>query len=185
MMNKTDYQASLTPDRAEDGKTHINVHYNFANTSLGRMLSTYYVSAFEHPYFGRFKCIEGFWLFVKLGCRDDTFRAMTGVKARSYYKALMNKEMTRERDVPNAEQHLLIANWVKLQANTGNLRRELNESVLPFDQYYLFGAGKVPIRPVDWKLTVDVLTKLREASISGNPPESPTDDQYAQLIVRL
>ena len=43
-----------------DGVDHINI-YSRGKTQLGRMLSNFYLSPFNHPVYGGFNTVEGFY----------------------------------------------------------------------------------------------------------------------------
>jgi hypothetical protein len=44
----------------EDGVTHINI-YSKGKTELGRWLTNFSYSPFNHPEYGKFLSMEGFW----------------------------------------------------------------------------------------------------------------------------
>lgn len=50
----------------EDGVTHINI-YSKGKTELGRWLTNFSYSPFNHPEYGKFLSMEGFWCWVSTG----------------------------------------------------------------------------------------------------------------------
>lgn len=185
-MKKTSVRdkAPPLPDPEKDGVDHLNVHYNFARQPLGRRLSTYQVERFEHDYFGAFKCIEGFRLYVKTGCCDDEFRNQTGAQAKAYFRQRLDAGTLTQRDIPNEEQVLLLAYYARLVQHPVTAA-QFTESTLPFDNYFLWGRSKLPIRPPkESALLVQTLTTLRQLMQQGLTPTPLTDEEYAKLIVR-
>ena len=171
------------PEPSQDGITHINVHYTFGQTSLGRQLSTYSVAAFEHPYFGPFKCIEGFMRYIRSGCSDDAFRRMTGSQAKSHFVKALDAGTIANHDIPNEAGILTSALYAKLQHNSV-IAANFTESTLPFDQYYLYKTSKLPIRPEDGGLLTNSLMALRDLMVQGKEPTPIDPEEYAKLIVR-
>lgn len=65
----------------EDGVDHINI-FSKGQTPLGRFLSNFTHCPFQHPEFGAFNSIEGFWFW--LGSRDDKLRQLHSFAAKKY-----------------------------------------------------------------------------------------------------
>lgn len=183
MKTKTETPSTPLPNPAADGVGHINVHYKCSRNKLGRILSTYYVARFEHPYFGPFKCIEGFMLYVKTGCCDDSFRSLTGAQAKTHYRKQLEAGKLVERDIPNEERVMMSAILAKLNHNPVIATLFL-ASEAPFDEYFLFGPGNVPIRPPEGAILTNSLTELRTLMQKGETPELPSNEEYAKLIAR-
>lgn len=172
------------PDPSKDGVDHINVHFNHSQTKLGRELSTYYVARFEHPYFGPFKCIEGFRLYVETGCRDDEFRNLTGSQAKAYYHKQLDAGALRKRKLRNLGQLLLTAYFARLTQHPV-IATLFQESTLPFDCYYLYPESGLPIRPPEESATLThTLMTLRDLMKEGKAPPTMSKEEYAKLIVR-
>ena len=113
----------------DDGITHINIGKN-GKTKLGQMLAHFYESPFEHPYFGRFASVEGFWHYVQNKERDDKLRSLSGMAAKNYGKLLTWCYVERFYDI------IASANYYKIEQNQ-ELHDLFVESTLPFDLYYL------------------------------------------------
>lgn len=172
------------PDPAKDGIDHINVHYNAASTDpLGRQLSTFQSARFEHPYFGPFKSIEGFLLYVKTGCMDDEFRTMNGTEATNYYRDQIDRGNLRLYKVANLGDVLLSAYVAMLKSNPVIAKR-FTESTLPFDNYFLYRKSNHPIRPKDSAELTHTLTVLRDLMKAGEEPRALSHEEYAKLVVR-
>jgi hypothetical protein len=171
------------PDPDEDGKSHINVHFNHAATKLGKMLSTYFVASFEHPYFGPFRCVEGLMLYIKTGCMEDRFRKLTGARAKALYRDLIDSKQLTNRHVEKYDEIQKLATWAKLVHNP-EIMDLFKAAELPFDSYYLFGAGNVPIRPPDGVIMVNNLNQLRELVKAGKVPTPLPDEQYEALRIK-
>lgn len=180
---KNTHTVTKLPDPLEDGITHINVHYNAGLTELGRHLSTYYVAKFEHPYFGPFKCVEGFMLYIQTGCADDTFRSLTGGQAKSHFHKSLGAGKLVEHQIKNEEAILTSALHAKLEYNPV-IAAAFIASTLPFEHYYRFAGSKVPIRPKEGVVLTNSLTNLRTLMRAGNAPNPLSDAEYASLIVR-
>lgn len=182
-MKKTIANTNITlPDPDQDGVTHINVHFNLAQNPLGKQLSTYYVSPFVHHYFGPFRCVEGFMLYVKTGCVEDRFRKLTGARAKTLFRALIkSKELTNHRITPLVYEEIQkMATWAKLVHNPVMMDL-FKQSTLPFDSYFLHGNGNVPIRPDDGVIMIDNLNQLRALVHAGKVPTELPDETYESL----
>lgn len=67
------------PER--DGIDHINV-YSKGQTELGRLLSNFADTPFQHPQFGWFRTVEGFWYWLKTGMMHNDLKTMYGHEAK-------------------------------------------------------------------------------------------------------
>lgn len=119
----------------DDGVTHINV-YSKGKTELGRFLSNFAYSPFEHPTFGRFTSVEGFWYWLKTGQKHDMLRDMFGTEAKTEGKKL------QEVYVENFDQKIETAIRAKLIAHPLMLRN-LISSELPLMHYYVYYGNPV------------------------------------------
>lgn len=122
---------------ADDGKTHINIYSN-GKTQLGRLLSHFTLSPFTHPFFGHFRCMEGFWFYMRsqehlvaADQRDDTLRYLLGRAAQQYGRA---RRMIRYDDF---KEDIMAGNYQKI-LQTPALRKLFLESDLPFRHHYVF-----------------------------------------------
>lgn len=151
-----------------DGVTYININ---GETALGQMLAHFYASRFVHPYFGPFNCMEGFWHYIKTKEKDDQLRTLVGADAKKF-----GAQLTRVY-VKDFQAIIEAATYYKIEQNE-EMKKLFIESTLPFDYYYLFGAGKVLIRPKGWKWMIEVITNVRTAMKEG---KRPPEIDYSQL----
>jgi len=186
-MNKITSTSLPIPDPKKDGIDHINVHYNDGITSLGRQLSSYYVQAFKHPYFGPFRCVAGFMCYVRTGCRDDAFRGMTGSQATAYLRQQIKEKKLSTYDIEDEENVLMLAMHARLTQHSVTATLFKN-STLPFENYFLWSDDKtvarkdrLPARPADSAMVIQSLTTLREYMQAGLEPDPINRDAYAKL----
>lgn len=122
----------------DDGKTHINV-YSRAATRLGQALSNFSRLAFEHPIYGRFVSVEGFWYYAATGFQHDDLREVSGYQAkqlgRSYPRVMMDEETFRHNIRVALDARFAAHPW---------LRVELAKSTLPLVHYYYWGSADNP-----------------------------------------
>lgn len=159
---------------ATDGVNHINI-WSGGKTSLGPKLSHFAPISLVHPYLGFFACMEGIWYYVRSAVKDDALRYLVGFEAKKHGKQYTMRKF--------AEFHSVImdANYHKLIQNP-NLYEEFVNSELPFDHYYMFGKGKVQVRPTGFDFLVEGWEDLRVKLKAGEKPE-PLD--YEDIFGRL
>lgn len=122
----------MTPDT--DGIDHINI-YSKGETELGRLLSNFAYTPFNHPEYGVFKSVEGFWYWWFTGKQHDHLRLLTGVYAKKEGKSLVTEGYeVGEED----KQGILEAIRCKLRQNK-SLLKLLMHSTLPLMHYYAYG----------------------------------------------
>lgn len=150
---------------SNDGIEFINVH-NRGKHELGRMLSQYYVAQFEHPYFGPFQCLEGFWFYLRSGCADDKFRSLNGYLSKERGKERELLKNTKLR-LSNRHRELLLtsASYAKIDQHP-EIKEALVSSTLPFEHYYLWN-DTLPIRPDGAEKVIARFEKLREMFQKG------------------
>jgi len=139
-----------------DGVDHINI-YSRGRTELGRVLSNFSRSPFEHPQYGRFMSVEAFWYYIKTGC--------------IHYKELAHlygpkvKSVGRKFEVvghPDFEFQVELALWCKVMQNP-HVKELLQASTLPLTHYYYYGNVENPaIRRVKNELLQNVYEKIRK-----------------------
>jgi len=132
-LDRIDYPPS------EDGVTHINV-WSRAKTPMGRALSNFAHTPFDHPAYGYFSSVEGFWYWLSTGKTNNLFRSLYGFKAKEAGR-LVRKELDANGGVPiveNFDAEIKKALLCKIEQNE-ELRRALKESDLPLTHYYVWG----------------------------------------------
>lgn len=115
----------------EDGITHYNI-YSKSNSRIGKFLTHFIRTPFQHPTLGNFESMEGFWYFIKTGCKDDYLRSLYGYAAKEYGKKLPV--------VKNSEFDQLIAEASRIKMETyPEMKEAIKLSSLPFTHYYVYG----------------------------------------------
>jgi len=167
-----DVEVPTHPLVLDDGKTHINIDA-FAQTDLGRMLVHQFPAKFEHPEFGRFRSVEGFWGYVRDRNRDDRWRYVSGMAAK--------RETRNQGEVWIADFHQIImeANFFKIEQNEG-IKDLFVASTLPFDHYYIFRKKDAapnnpgfPVRPQIAPWFTRGMENIRTMMKEGRRPEKP------------
>lgn len=154
-----------------EGKDHINA-YSKSLTSLGKKLTNFYYSPFEHPKHGNFNSVEGLWYYLKTGRVFNQFRKLSGYEAKkegqkiqksigmydSSDKTFLSDEF--KEDIKEGIRS-------KLRDNVGILN-ELISTDLPIAHYYYFGdpeKSNVRIKELtEYKWIIDEIEKIREIS---------------------
>lgn len=128
---------TTTIDPTRDGITHVNI-WSKGKTSLGRNLSNFAAIGFNHPKFGKFASLEGFWYWLATGKQHDDLRMMVGYLAKKTGKAL------EQIDNPNFVEEFKSGMYWRLAQNEElrtELRRLVWEQALPLRHYYVYGEG--------------------------------------------
>ena len=141
----------MTFDPALDGVDHINI-YSQAKTGLGKFLSNFTYSPFEHPEDGSFLSIEGYWYW--LGCKNEELRHLYG---------FMAKKVGRENGSPDymddTEFKRKIKTAILIKIKNSNFLNIFIESSLPFAHYYNY-KGKVVV-PKEGLWVIEYIENLR------------------------
>lgn len=128
----------LNPDK--DGITHINV-YSKGKTELGRFLTNFAHTPFEHPEFGHFESMEAYWYWTLLdinGVNADQIRNTSGYKAKELGRKL---RIDIDRNIENGrlfKDRILDGIKCKLRSHR-EWWPSIKESTLPFTHYYYYG----------------------------------------------
>lgn len=139
----------------DDGITHINI-YSRGKTKLGRALSNFADIGIEHPVYGHFKTIEGFWCWLKTGKIHDVFRNTDGVQSK------LKAKNTKLVVCNNFQQEIKTALLLKIESHQ-ELLEALKQSTLPLVHYYYYGSEdncKVVIDTVN-KWVIDYIEVIR------------------------
>ena len=131
-----------------DGISHINT-YSKGKTELGRMLSNFYYAPFEHPEFGKFDSVEGFWYWYQTGQQHEVLRGLHGYKAKQEGKKYERVDI----DVEYFYEKVLECIGLKI-INSPEIYEALKLSTLPFVHYYRYGDEnpKVIKVPCEWMM---------------------------------
>lgn len=140
-----------------DGVDHINF-YSRGSTELGKSGSHFARTPFEHPTYGCFDSLEGFWYWRKRADPNDPraeeLRHLYGYAAKELGRTI------EEVHVVGFQREILLANWYKFSQND-RLRELMVKSELPFDHYYVVGGGKVMVRPNGFDWLIEGWEKIR------------------------
>lgn len=139
-------------DPMDDGVTHINV-YSKGRTELGRLLSNFAYTPFNHPMYGTFNSVEGFWYWLATGKCHEQLRELWGFSAKK--EGRLHKRV----HYPNFEMVVCTAIECKLEQNP-HIKTLLVSTLLPLTHYYVKG-GHVQDQPqFQWQL--DHIEGLRQ-----------------------
>lgn len=135
----------------EDGITHINV-YSKARTLLGQKLSNFAHSPFNHPKYGKFESVEGFWYWILTGKVHEELKELFEYEAKK-----KGQEFETKFEIDNGVQPKLNRDDIediheaircKLRENKDILKM-LIHSDLPLVHYYCW-YGKEQSYKVDY-----------------------------------
>lgn len=132
----------------DDGITHINV-WSKAKTELGRLLSNFANTPFDHPKYGYFASVEAFWYWLSAGKQNNQIRSLYGYQAKKVGRLLRDeiKEKGQWENLPNFEAEIKKAILCKIEQNP-KLAEALKNSILPLTHYYVWGD------PPNYRLTI-------------------------------
>lgn len=170
-MSKKNYVAEV---EGIDGVDHINL-YSRAATELGRKGSHFAYASFEHPEYGKFDSMEGFWYWLRSKYKGtpevERLRTLYGYSA---------KEHGRKQESEHFEDfHRTIntGNWYKFTQND-DLRQLMIDSHLRFDHYYVVGDGKIMVRPNGFEWLIAGFEAIRK-QLKKSAYERTGDERYA------
>ena len=127
---RKEYPKRKKIDPEMDGVDHINI-YSKGKTELGRLLSNFARTPFNHPEYGRFESIEGFWYWAKTGYQHDELKGLYGYQAKMTGK---DYEIIHDDNFVNE-----IKRAIELKIKqTPKIMELLKGNRLPFKHYYIF-----------------------------------------------
>lgn len=137
-----------------DGIDHINL-YSKSKSELGRLLTNFAHTPFNHHLFGEFCSIEGLWYWLLTDRKHDELRKVSGYAAKELGKAFLKEEKLVQ--VPDDfMQNIKSGILAKVEQNEV-VRSLLKENHLPLIHYYTYGdPGNQAIRrprEYDWITT--------------------------------
>ena len=150
--------ADLARDDYGDGVSHINV-YSRGKTRLGQALTNFAAISFEHPSYGKFASVEGFWYWLATGRRDDRLRTLTGYEAKKVGQELSKNGRVQD---PHFEQQIKQAVLLKIEQHA-KLAEDLKACTLPLAHYYVYGAPDKPqvVREGSAQWLIDYIGQIR------------------------
>lgn len=147
---KSDYRIE------DDGVTHVNIYSN-SKCELGRMLSNFFPAPFNHPKYGFFTNVEGFWHFVATGFKHKFLKTVAGFRAKQASRGLMK--------VHNDNFHKLIKEAIvlKLEAHP-EIKDGLLNNELPLDHYYVMNKNDtlIQFRPNGADELIDMYAEIKQ-----------------------
>ena len=140
-----------------DGIDHINV-YSKGKTEIGRLLSN-----FAHTPFvcggKKYASVEGFWYYLKTGCRHEHIRNIHG------YLAKQEGRKYETVIIDDFESQVLEAIRCKFRQNK-ELLKQFVETKLPLAHYYWYGEIENPkvyhLPQFQW--IINELERIREVT---------------------
>lgn len=139
-----------------DGENHINV-YSKAKTKLGRALSNFSPIGFDHPKYGTFASMEGYWYWLATGKKHDTLKLLSGYEAKE-----LGRKFPRV-DCEDFQADIKKGLLLRTEQNPA-LSEAMRKCTLPFAHYYSYGSEICPKIIVDDKNTwvVEYLELIRK-----------------------
>lgn len=150
-----------------DGLNHINV-YSKGKTKLGQFLTHFAHTPFNHPHFGKFQSMEGFWYYLRCG-GNDNLRCLVGFEAKKYGKTLPMKLYDNPEEF---HEDILGGNYQKI-IQDDKLKEAFISSHLPLLHYYTYGSEDktVVIEPQDSIWLMEGLEEIRTALKNDEVPQ--------------
>lgn len=124
----------------EDGVTHINM-YSKSKCELGKKLTNFAHTPFEHPKYGHFESVEGLWYFLKTGKIFEEFRKLYGIQAKKKGQSILKSlPGSKEEQSINEDfkEDIQLGIKAKLKSNP-EILKELCLTELPLAHYYYWG----------------------------------------------
>lgn len=145
----------------KDGINHINV-YSRGKTVIGRELSNFALTPFEHPVHGVFDSVEGYWYWLTR--LDDRLREVSGVEAKELGRSLPKR---RSYDGPELSALFQFRITQALDAKLDRhpeIMQRLTASRLPFVHYYVVKSKgqMIPSVPDGSDFLMTHFTKVRQ-----------------------
>lgn len=160
---KSSDPVSITSIAHLDGVDHINVDNNFAKTDLGKLIAPFAKTPFEHPEYGPFFSLEGFWHWIRSAEPNeikDEIRSLHGKRAHAFGRKLTEQNTCI---LPDFRELVMNAMYYKIiDRNNSHLYDQFVASDLPFKFYYLYGIKKLEINPDYARWFCDGVEQIRK-----------------------
>ena len=161
----------------EDGEDHINF-WDQGKTRLGRALCHTTGLPINHPIFGRFKTMTGFWNFILSPSKDDELRTLTGRPLHSLVNRLTTRHNSKNSGKDKSEYYhvrnfraiILDTYYIRVMASP-EIRQLLAECDLEFDSYYIQTDNGLRMRHRNFKWFIPLLNELRSAIQEERTPD--------------
>lgn len=161
----------------EDGEDHINF-WDQGKTRLGRALCHTTGLPINHPIFGRFKTMTGFWNFILSPSKDDELRTLTGRPLHSLVNRLTTRHNSKNSGKDKGEYYhvrnfraiILDTYYIRVMASP-EICQLLAECDLEFDSYYIQADNGLRMRHRNFKWFIPMLNELRSAIQEERTPD--------------
>lgn len=164
-----------------DGLDHINV-FSRGKTPLGKKLTNFHRSYFEHPKYGKFASVEAFWYFRLLlehGIHSEEIKMTFGFSAKELGRKLLPVKDDDSDCSFSVEfkEDICEAVRCKLRQNK-DILKELTYSTLPLVHYYFYGKDETNVKIVtvpqyDW--IIDEISRVRKVMREHLNLDKPND----------
>ena len=145
----------------DDGVTHINI-YSRGATDLGQFLSHFRRAPYNHPYYGRFTSMEGFWYYLSSEERDHkNLSECYGFEAKLRGRLCYNRRL-----VPGFKEIIVDANARKI-FEYPEYASLMAESTLPFRHYYTNPGSPVANELTKFEWLVEGFEEIRRCLKEG------------------
>lgn len=157
----------------DDGEDHINFSEH-GKTKLGRALCHTTGLPINHPIFGRFKTMLGFWNFILSPNKDDELRTLTGRPLHSLVNRLNRNSHSKDKNdnyhVRNFRAIILNTYYLRVMASP-EIKQLLAECDLELDSYYIQSDNGLRMRYRNFKWYIPMLNELRAAVKEEREPD--------------
>lgn len=172
MTTKKTGQIEFINKKAMDGVDHINIDNGCAKTELGKQLAINAKVGFEHPLYGPFASVEGFWHWVRASPESrsefgDAIRSLHGDAAKFYAKNHLPYVF-----IENFKQEVISAIYYKVMQNK-ELYSLLISSDLPITTYYQYGPMQIEISNTAQVWVCQGIEQIRAYIKSEEPNKEP------------
>ena len=120
-----------------DGIDHINA-YSKGRTKIGRKLTNFAHSPFNHHIYGHFESLEGFWYWFITGMQYNNLRKVHGFTAKELGRVCLgdSKPILKLKKNQSFEDVIIDVTKCKLRQNTDILQMLVETGDLPIFHYY-------------------------------------------------
>ena len=158
-----------------DGIDHINT-FSKANTELGRLLTNFGHTPFDHPQYGHFESVEAAWYFAKTGFIFPQIKNTFGFQSKKMGRQLMKSKSDNDVETPLSDYFI---NFIKecisckLRQNTYILNMLVNTD-LPLTHYLYYGDPEnnpkvIPLPQYQWQIDhIDDIRKICQEHLRKN-----------------
>lgn len=123
----------------DEYENHINIYSN-SSRALGRQLSNFYRSETEHPKYGMFMSVEGFYYWLLTGKKNVELKELHGFEAKKVGSSIEPILDSNDEEFKKEIQTMIL---LKISQNK-RIEKNLAESTLPLTHYYYYGSIENP-----------------------------------------